>query len=404
MAAFLELLGTSSAEKSSLANTSKKYNIPASRLKYYDSQNIIPVGEDLEKLRSQGVSERSIRLALGKLSSDMLQELKSTGRFDLCDKQPKTKIGENPRNTFKTDLGEAKQMDCLELLYSTQSDSIDMIFADPPFNLNKLYPSQVDDSLSEIQYVEWCKKWLYECCRVLKHGGSIFIWNLPKWNNLLSSFISEHLTFRHNISVDIKYSLPIQGRLYPSNYSLLYFVKGPKPNAFNPDRLPMPICPHCFGDLRDYGGYKSKMNPEGINISDVWTDISPVRHRKYKKRQGSNELPIKLMDRVIQLGSNEGDLILDPFGGSGTTFVVSELKNRRWVGSEIGPLDHIVERFNNISDDKDYLEKIRSSLNQLFTDESKFQRSRRNLWTVESLAKVDGESSNVLDLFSEKRS
>ena len=82
--------------------------------------------------------------------------------------------------------------------------------------------------------------------------------------------------------IDIKYSLPIQKRLYPSHYALLYFIKGDKPAIFHPDRQPVSCCRHCGGELRDYGGYKDKMNPKGVNLSDVWTDIPPVRHAKYK--------------------------------------------------------------------------------------------------------------------------
>ncbi|MDX9786344.1 MAG: hypothetical protein RBT11_06200 [Desulfobacterales bacterium] len=63
----------------------------------------------------------------------------------------------------------------------------------------------------------------------------------------------------------------------------------------------MDICPHCLGDLKDYGGYKDKMNPDGVNLTDVWLDIPPVRHKKYKKRNSSNELSVKLIDRIIEM-------------------------------------------------------------------------------------------------------
>ncbi len=155
--------------------------------------------------------------------------------------------------------------------------------------------------------------------------------------------------------MDIKHSLPIQGRLYPSHYSLLYFVKGPQARVFHPDRLPMQVCPHCAGDLRDYGGYKAKMNPKGVNLSDVWWDVSPVRHAKHKRRNGANELPLKVLDRVIEMSTNEGDLVFDPFGGAGTTYMAAELKGRRWLGSEIGPTDDIVSRFEDIDQDRKLL-------------------------------------------------
>src|SRR5690606_32278213 len=143
----------------------------------------------------------------------------------------------------------------------------------------------------------------------LKPGGNLFLWNLPKWNTFFSEFLNHRLTFRHWIATDIKYSLPIQSKLYPSHYSLLYYVKNEKPSIFKPDRLKMETCPHCYKELRDYYGYKNKMKPAGINLTDGWYDIPPVRHSKYKKRKGSNELSIKLMDRIIEMGSQEGDVI-----------------------------------------------------------------------------------------------
>jgi site-specific DNA-methyltransferase (adenine-specific) len=182
----------------------------------------------------------------------------------------------------------------------------------------------------------------------------------------VAAHIGDRLTFRHWIAVDIKYSLPIASRLYPSHYSLLYFVKGKKPAIFHPDRLPVPCCRHCGGELRDYGGYKDKMNPRGVNLSDVWTDIPPVRHAKYKKRD-ANGLALKLMDRIVTMASDPGSLVLDPFGGSGTTYVAAELTGRRWIGSELD-CSAILERFEAIDADADHLAEIHTNKNVLFTN------------------------------------
>ena len=266
---------------------------------------------------------------------------------------------------LETPLGRLFEADCLELLRGITSDTVDLIFADPPFNLGKLYSSKIDDSLKESDYLVWCKAWLDECTRVLAPGGALFVWNLPKWNLPLGAYVGEKLTFRHWIAVDIKYSLPIPKRLYPSHYSLLYFIKGSKPSVFHPDRLPVPCCKHCGGELRDYGGYKDKMNPLGVNLSDVWTDIPPVRHKKYKKRE-ANGLSLKLLDRIVALASDPGSLVLDPFGGSGTTFVAAELLGRRWIGSEID-CSAILERFDSLEGDRLHLEEIRANKNKLFT-------------------------------------
>lgn len=275
---------------------------------------------------------------------------------------------------LETPLGQLHQADCLEFLRSVETESVDLAFADPPFNLGKKYTSGIDDSIAINDYIAWSEQWLDEMIRTLKPGGSLFFWNLPKWSLPLGAYIGRSLTFRHWISVDIKFSLPIQGRLYPSHYALLYFVKGKKPAIFHPDRLPVPCCRHCGGEQRDYGGYKDKMNPKGVSLTDVWTDIPPVRHAKYKRRD-ANALSLKLMDRIICMASDPGSLVLDPFGGSGTTFIAAELNKRRWIGSELD-CSAIVDRFNALEGDREHLQEIHLNKNVLFTRGDLAQRRK----------------------------
>jgi site-specific DNA-methyltransferase (adenine-specific) len=284
-----------------------------------------------------------------------------------------------------------------------EDECVDVIFADPPFNLNKNYPSKINDSLKERKYLEWTEKWVKGCIKILKPGGSLFIWNIPKWNIPTAHFLNKFLTFRDWIVVDIKYSFPIPKRLYPSHYSLLYFCKGEKPKAFHPDRLPMPVCPKCKHDLRDYGGYKSKMNPKGVNLADVWTDISPVRHSKYKRRQDANELPLKLLDRVLEIATDENELVFDPFGGAGTTYIAAEIKKRKWIGCEIGPVEDILDRFEAIEREREHLEKIRKDYNALFTEETVQIRKKKGLWTCESVRNGNGHTRRHSDTINSKQ-
>jgi site-specific DNA-methyltransferase (adenine-specific) len=275
---------------------------------------------------------------------------------------------------FQTNFGQLYEGDCLAIMPALKAESVDLLFADPPFNLGKAYSSKINDALEEQVYLDWSKRWITEAVRLLKPGGSFFLYNLPKWNLRLGDFLVGRLTFRHWVAINMTYRLPIQGRLYPSHYSLLYFVKGPKPAIFHPDRLPIETCRHCGGEKHDYGGYKNKMNPRGVNLADVWDDIPPVRHLKYKRRK-ANELSLKLLDRVLAMASDPDSLVFDPFGGSGTTFVAAELLGRRWRGTELHCADAIA-RLHNTSEDLKYLEKIALEKNVLFKRETLLLRHK----------------------------
>ena len=254
--------------------------------------------------------------------------------------------GEEPLLT--TPHGALWNQDCLVFLSRVRDESVDTVFADPPFNLKKIYGPRVNDGMTEAEYVAWGQEWIAECVRTLKPGGSFFLYNLPKWNVIFGAHLMAlGMDFRHWIAISMKASLPIAGRLYPAHYSLLYYSKG-KPKTFGKIRTPIETCRHCKGEIKDYGGHRDAMNPKGVNLMDVWTDIPPVRHWKFKsKKRSSNQLSTKLLSRVIHISTEPGDLVLDPFGGSGTTFDVAEHHDRYWIGSEIESCDVIAERLGS---------------------------------------------------------
>jgi len=119
--------------------------------------------------------------------------------------------------------------------------------------------------------------------------------------------------------------------LYPAHYALLYYTKG-KPGSFNRPKVPKPICARCKKELRDYGGYKEYV-ANGINLSDVWDDVSPVRHRKTKTR-AANELPLVIPERVVTISGCRGGLVVDPFAGSGSTLVAALSAGMRFVAAD----------------------------------------------------------------------
>lgn len=271
----------------------------------------------------------------------------SGGEKPMMNFDGKAAVVTNLNPVFETEHGQLYEADCVKVMSKLGGEIADTIFADPPFNLNKMYGIRSSDGLTEKKYLEWCRIWMQQCVRLLKPGGSFFLYNLPKWNVILSNYLLEFgLEFRHWIAVEQKNCLPIQGRLYPAHYSLIYFTKG-RPNTFNKIRTPIETCRHCSGELRDYGGHRGAMNPNGVNLKDIWTDIPPVRHKKFKPiGRSENALSTKLLERVVELSTLPGDLVIDPFGGSGTTYAVCEKLHRRWIGCEIEDVSPILARLS----------------------------------------------------------
>jgi site-specific DNA-methyltransferase (adenine-specific) len=284
------------------------------------------------------------------------------------------------RTVHSTKLGKVYQADCLEFLETLKAQSVHTIFADPPFNLKKQYGKNGGgDDLPAAKYLAWSKQWIAESVRVLAPGGALFIYNLPKWLMEYGSYLSSlpEMTFKHWIAVDKAHSLPIPNRLSPSHYGMLYYIKGPKPRVFNRDsvRTPVQKCRHCGKDVKDYGGHKKFLNPKGLNLTDVWDDVPPVRHRKYKNRP-ANELAPIILERVIKLTTEAGDFVCDPFAGGGVTAYVAERLKRRWAVADINDCSAIKERL--------------LSLEQGVHPEWRTNRKR--------IAKIDESDSRVLPL------
>jgi len=244
---------------------------------------------------------------------------------------------------ISTSFGMLYDKDCLELLCKMKSGVIDAVFADPPFNLGKDYKNGYSDKVEKNEYMKWCRRWILECCRILKPGGAFFLYATPELAVQFAPIMGEKLNFRHWIALTMKGTYPRGKKLYPAHYALLYYTRG-DPSTFNKLRLPIETCRHCGGEIKDYGGHRDKMNPAGVNLSDFWTDTSPNRHKKFKVRPGVNELKLIIPERAILMSTNPENIIFDPFGGGGTTYQAAEKHRRFWVGTELYDFEHVKSR------------------------------------------------------------
>ena len=235
------------------------------------------------------------------------------------------------------------QGDCLELFKNIPDSSVDMTFADPPFNLKKNYKSY-KDRLEFQEYLDWCKKWIFEMVRVTKPTGSIFIHNIPKWLTYYTIYLNEFAYFKHWISWDAP-TAPMGKSLQPANYGILFYTKEERGTKINELRYPHKRDRKQGYLLKDYGGKKGLLHPFGPLVSDVWTDIHRIKHNK-NRDQHPCQLPIHLLDRLVLLSTDENDIVLDPFSGTGTTAISAKRLGRKYIGFELD------ETYVNISRQK----------------------------------------------------
>jgi len=233
---------------------------------------------------------------------------------------------------IKKYLNKIIQGDCMELLKTIPDASVDVVFADPPFNLKKKYKSY-QDGLEFKAYLDWCKSWITEMVRVTKPTGSIFVHNIPKWLTYYSAMLNEVANFKHWITWDAP-SSPMGKSLQPAHYGILFYTKSKKGNKFYEIRHPHKRDRKTGYLVKDYGGKKDGLHPFGPLVSDVWTDIHRIKHIKFRDEHPC-QLPIHLLERIILMTTDKDDTVLDPFSGTGTTAIAAKRLNRGYVGFEL---------------------------------------------------------------------
>ncbi len=221
--------------------------------------------------------------------------------------------------------------DAVEILKRYPDNSVDLVFADPPYNLDKKY-SSYDDERENKRYIEWCNAWLSEYVRILKSTGSLYVLNLPRWTMYHAQFLNQHLYFQNWIVWEAL-SEP-RGKLMPAHYGLLFYTKHPKNFVFNYDEVDQL-------DARHYCLRSScirKRKAMGIDdkepLTDFWWNIHRIKHRRDRDYHPC-QLPEALLDRIIRLSTNPGDIVLDALSGTGTTPGTAFKLGRRYVAIDI---------------------------------------------------------------------
>lgn len=255
--------------------------------------------------------------------------------------------------------------DCIEQLKTIPDNSIDFCFADPPYNLKKKYESW-DDGIDIQEYFEWCDQWLSELARVLKPGRTLAVLNIPQWCIRHFKHLNTILDYQDWIVWE-GLSMPVR-MIMPAHYSILCFTKG-KPRTLPGiernnnsileqkaiETLKENYCirPNCMTKRKLLKIQDSEF------VSNVWYDIHRLKHNS-RRVDHPCQLPPMFMYRLISLFTNEGEFVLDPFNGAGTTTLTAQQLNRKYVGIELSEYYHNIttQRHIELTDGLDPFRKV----------------------------------------------
>ena len=213
--------------------------------------------------------------------------------------------------------------DCIAKLKDIDSESVDLIIADPPYNLGKDYGNDSDKQNFKA-YIQFSKEWIGECYRVLKKTGTIYIFIGFRYISYLYNILENdyNMNFVNWICWHYTQGIGKTKGFSPRHDDILMFSKSKK-YTFNLDEIKIP---QKF--------YRKVNNMRGANPGDVW-EVSHIHYCQKNRQRHPTQKPEALMERMILASSNEKDLIIDPFCGSGTTLKVCQQLNRRYIGIEI---------------------------------------------------------------------
>ncbi len=225
--------------------------------------------------------------------------------------------------------------DALEALKMLPDNSVDLIFADPPYNIGKNFNGKIEKWDTEESYLEWCYDWLDLCIQKLKPNGSFYVMTATQFMPYFDIHLRKKLTILSRLVWSYDSSGVQAKKYYGSMYEpILFCVKDKNNYTFNTNDILVEAKTGAKRKLIDYRkAVPTVYNSEKVP-GNVW-EFSRVRYRMDEYENHPTQKPISLLERIVKASSNEGDWVLDPFSGTFTTCYVAKELNRNSIGIEL---------------------------------------------------------------------
>lgn len=235
-------------------------------------------------------------------------------------------------------INKIHNLDCIIGMENLPDECTDLVIADPPYNLNKNFGVWNERDRKD-EWLPWSKKWLDQVRRILKPGGNVFVYGIHRHLCWIQCYMYEiELTYRRQIIWFYENGFAgYSSKTLAAHYEpLLWFSKGEK-YTYNPIREPYKSEERLKHKIIK-NGKVWKPNPEGRMAGDVW-NFPTLAGRRFRDEKVNHptQKPLSISSRIVKHFSNEGDLIVIPFAGSGSECLAAIMENRNYIGYELNP-------------------------------------------------------------------